>query len=113
MNDCVTNLLFVCSKNQWRSPTAEAIWRKDPRVNARSAGTSAKAKRTASERDILWADVIFVMEKRHQTRLKMMFPDALAGKNLYILDIEDIYGYMDEELVEMIHQSVSGIMGFQ
>jgi protein-tyrosine-phosphatase len=34
-----TNLLFICSRNQWRSPTAEAIWRRRPGFNVRSAGT--------------------------------------------------------------------------
>ncbi|MFK7789851.1 MAG: phosphotyrosine protein phosphatase, partial [Phycisphaeraceae bacterium] len=38
------NMLFICSKNQWRSPTAEQIYRSDPRLNVRSAGTSSSAR---------------------------------------------------------------------
>ena len=46
------NILFVCSKNKWRSPTAETIYRNDSRLNVRSAGTSASARKTISEIDI-------------------------------------------------------------
>ena len=34
-----THLLFLCSRNQWRSPTAEALFKHHPRYDARSAGT--------------------------------------------------------------------------
>jgi predicted protein tyrosine phosphatase len=38
------NVLFICSCNQWRSPTAERVWRNDPRLSVRSAGTASYAK---------------------------------------------------------------------
>ncbi len=50
------NVLFVCSKNQWRSPTAAAIFKNNAQINARSAGTSATARRVVNARDIRWAD---------------------------------------------------------
>jgi predicted protein tyrosine phosphatase len=40
VSDDALNALFVCSRNEWRSPTAEAIYRRFPGVNARSTGTS-------------------------------------------------------------------------
>jgi hypothetical protein len=55
------NVLFICSKNQWRSPTAETVWRKHPDLSVRSAGTSSTARRKVSVDDIRWADVIFVI----------------------------------------------------
>jgi predicted protein tyrosine phosphatase len=58
------NLLFVCSQNKWRSPTGETLYRHDPRVNVRSAGTSANAKKSISEQDLIWADL--VMENKHK-----------------------------------------------
>ena len=64
------NLLFICSRNQWRSPTAEKIYSRDDRVNARSAGTSPRARRTVNAKDIEWASTIFVMEYKHRERLK-------------------------------------------
>ena len=50
------NILFICSYNKWRSPTAEQVWRKHPGLNVRSAGTSARARRAVSEADIVWAE---------------------------------------------------------
>jgi len=62
------NLLFICSRNQWRSPTAEKIYKKKG-YSARSAGTSPNANKTMSVPDIRWADLIFVMEKKHKNRI--------------------------------------------
>lgn len=63
------NILFVCSRNQWRSPTAETIYRNDSRLNVRSAGTNASARKTISQTDINWADTILVMENKHKKRI--------------------------------------------
>lgn len=46
------NVLFICSKNQWRSPTAEAVWRKHPQLSVRSAGTSSTARHKITVEDI-------------------------------------------------------------
>lgn len=99
-------LLFICSRNQWRSPTAETIWRKYPNIQARSAGTSPRARKTVSAQDIQWADMIFVMEQKHKNRLKASFPRLLQYKPLHVLDIPDEYKYMDAELIELLEQSV-------
>lgn len=99
-------LLFICSRNQWRSPTAETIWRKHPNIQARSAGTSPRARKTVSAQDIQWADMIFVMEQKHKNRLKASFPRLLQYKPLHVLDIPDEYKYMDAELIELLEQSV-------
>ncbi len=104
------NLLFVCSRNQWRSPTAEQIWRKRPGVQARSGGTSPSARHTVSVDDVRWADVIFVMEQKHKSRLTAEFSGLLADKTVHVLDIPDEYKYMDPELVEMLEQSVASLL---
>jgi predicted protein tyrosine phosphatase len=100
------NLLFLCSRNQWRSPTAEAIYKNRQGVSVRSAGTEPSAKVKVNAKHVLWADIIFVMEKKHKQRLLVNFPDEAASKQIIILDIEDEYQYMDEELVEVIKLSV-------
>jgi predicted protein tyrosine phosphatase len=100
------NLLFVCSRNQWRSPTAERIFRRD-QYNTRSAGTAGSAKTKLSEKLILWADVIFVMEKRHKSIIQERFGDVVEDKELIILSIPDEYQYMDEELIELLEASVN------
>lgn len=102
----VINILFICSRNQWRSPTGEAVWRKHPNVNVRSAGTSPKAKRTVSANDIRWADVVFVMEQKHKNRIKAEYARFLLHKPIHVLDIPDEYQYMDSELVDILKESV-------
>lgn len=105
------NVLFVCSKNQWRSPTAEAIWRKHPALAVRSAGTSSTARRKVSIEDIRWADVIVVMEEKHKSRLVAEFTTSIEHKALHVLDIPDEYKFMDPELVAELEQSVAAVLG--
>ena len=105
------NILFICSKNQWRSPTGEQIFRKHPELNVRSAGTSASARRTVNTKDIQWADTIFVMEQKHKSRLKAEFSQLLDDIDIQVLDIPDEYQYMDEELIDILQQSVSAYLG--
>ncbi len=100
------NLLFVCSRNQWRSPTAEAIYKDYPNCHVRSAGTEPSARIKVSEKLVRWADLIFAMEKRHKQRLIERFGDALADKPIIVLDIADDYAFMDEELVDSIQRAV-------
>ncbi|MFT3805445.1 low molecular weight protein tyrosine phosphatase family protein [Arenimonas sp.] len=105
------NILFVCSRNQWRSPSAEAVWRNHPDIRARSAGTSPNARRRVSIDDIRWSHSIFVMEEKHRSRLLAEFSRAMANKPIHVLDIPDEYQYMDPELVDMLRASVSSILG--
>lgn len=106
----MTNLLFVCSRNQWRSPTGEAIWRRRPGFSARSAGTSPNARKPIGPTDIRWADVIFVMERKHEQRLRAEYARLLEHKRLYVLDIPDDYRFMDPELVDMLEREVTSLL---
>lgn len=103
----MTNLLFVCSRNQWRSPTAEAMWRRRAGFSARSAGTSPNARKSVVPADIHWADIIFVMERKHLQRLRVEYACLLEHKRIHVLDIPDDFRYMDPELVSMLEDSVS------
>ena len=106
-----TKILFVCSRNQWRSPTGEQVWRRHPRVEVRSGGTSPNARHVVSVDDVRWADVIFVMEEKHKSRLLAEFTRLLENKRIVVLDIPDEYKYMDPELVELLEQSVASALG--
>jgi predicted protein tyrosine phosphatase len=105
------NVLFVCSRNQWRSPTGEQVWRRHPRVNARSAGTSTGARRVVSADDLAWADVVLVMEDKHKSRLLAAYRTLLLHKPLHVLDIPDDYKYMDPELVDLLGDPVADLLG--
>ena len=100
------NLLFICSKNQWRSPTAELLFKNHSVHNARSAGTSDKARIKVNQKMVTWADVIFVMERKHQQILKQLFPEDIGGKTLVVLDIEDNYQFNDPELIVILKASL-------
>ena len=106
-----TNLLFICSRNQWRSPTGEMVFKRHVDFNTRSAGTSPKARKTVSPTDIRWADFIFVMEPKHKNRLKAQFTRLLDHKTIHVLDIPDEYQYMDEALIDELKHSVSAVLG--
>ncbi|HZY36607.1 MAG TPA: protein tyrosine phosphatase [Mucilaginibacter sp.] len=103
----MSNLLFICSKNQWRSPTAEMLFKNHPVHEARSAGTSEKARTRVNEKLLLWADVIFAMERRHRQLLNERFPSALVNKQLVILEIEDDYPFGDAELIEILKEKLT------
>lgn len=107
------NVLFVCSRNQWRSPTAEQVWRRHPLLNVRSGGTSPSARHTVSVDDIRWADVVIVMEQKHKSRLVAEFTRLLDNKPIHVLDIPDEYKYMDPELVELLEQSVGSLLNIE
>ncbi|EJE52188.1 hypothetical protein tyrosine phosphatase [Acidovorax sp. CF316] len=104
-------VLFICSRNQWRSPTAEKVWRNHPQLSVRSAGTSPNARHPVSERDLQWAQAIFVMEEKHKSRLLAEFGSVLAHKPIHVLDIPDEYQYMDPDLVAELERSVGAILG--
>lgn len=106
----ITNILFVCSRNQWRSPTAEKIYKNKPLLQVRSAGTSPNAHRCLSSKDILWADFIFVMEYKHKSILLSKFPQEIKNKRIIVMGIEDKYKYMDEKLIEEIKYCVDGVI---
>ena len=92
----------MCSRNQWRSPTAEKLCAGRPGVQARSAGTEPSARVRVNAGHLRWADRVFCMERRHVQRLREAFPEALADKPVICLDIADDYGFMDPELVELL-----------
>jgi len=66
-------ILFVCSMNQWRSPTAEKIYADKPLVITRSRGTSENARNTVRTDDLKWADIVLVMEEKHKQRLMAQY----------------------------------------
>jgi predicted protein tyrosine phosphatase len=100
------NLLFICSKNQWRSPTAEMLFKNNPAHRVRSAGTSDKARIKVNQKLIEWADIVFVMEQKHKDLLNKRFSSAMSGKQLIVLNIEDNYLFGDEELILMLKEAL-------
>lgn len=100
-------LLFICSQNRLRSPTAERLFEGSPRYRARSAGTSPSARVPVTAGHIGWADIIFCMEKDHLAMLHRKFPQAMSGKRAICLGVPDEFGYMDPSLVDLLRDSLA------
>lgn len=107
-----TKLLFVCSRNRWRSPTAEALVNRRPGFEARSAGTENGARIKVTAGHIGWADMIFCMEQKHAARLRERFADVLRNKPLIVLRIPDEFGFQDPALVELLQSELSAYLEF-
>jgi predicted protein tyrosine phosphatase len=99
-------LLFICSQNRLRSPTAEEVFSQWPEVETMSAGLNHDAITPVSTDLIQWADILVVMEKSHRTKLTRKFHSSLAGKRVVVLGIPDEYEYMQPELVELLRALV-------
>ncbi len=100
-------VLFLCTHNRLRSPTAEHIFSTWPDVETDSAGLGADAEVPLSPEQIEWATIIFVMEKTHRRKLSTKFKRHLSGKRVICLDIPDEYEYMAPELVTLLEAKVS------
>ena len=103
----VVKVLFVCSQNRLRSLTAETIFDRQGGHDVRSVGTEEGARIRVTAGHLGWADLIFVMEKRHLKRLQTKFREEVAGKRVVCLHIPDDYEYMDEELIERLRGGVA------
>jgi predicted protein tyrosine phosphatase len=101
------HILFICSRNKWRSLTAEKIFSSRNGYEVKSAGTEENARIRVTEGHIGWAELIFVMEKKHLRRLQEKFQTEIMNKRIICLDIPDDYKFMDEELIEILESRVS------
>lgn len=100
------NILFVCSQNRLRSPTAEQVFADWPGIETSSAGTNNDAENPLSAELIEWADIVFVMEKVHRSKVQTRYRSALRGKRMICLDIPDNYTFMDPALVALLKVKV-------
>ena len=87
--------------------TAENIYKNSSEFNVKSAGTENSARVKVNSKHILWADLIFVMEKHHKEKLILNFPEEIKDAEIIVLEIPDIYKFMDTELIEEIKVAVS------
>ncbi|MDX5371980.1 MAG: low molecular weight protein tyrosine phosphatase family protein [Pseudomonadaceae bacterium] len=103
-------LLFICSRNRLRSPTAEQLFAAWPGVESDSAGLAADAEVALSAEQLEWAELVFVMERVHQRRLQQRFAPWLKGKRVICLGIPDDYDFMQAELVELLRRKVGAYL---
>ena len=102
----MTKVLFVCSQNKLRSPTAEAIFSGEPNLEVRSAGLNNNAEIPLGADDVQWAEIIFVMEQAQKSKLKKKYKDILDKQRVICLGIPDNYDYMDPKLIKIFENNV-------
>ena len=97
-------ILFICSANVDRSPTAVRIYKDHPGLEVESAGTAWYAQTPVNEELLRWADAILCMEKRQKQMIVEDFSAIVSDKLIDYLDIEDVYPFMHPTLVEIIKE---------
>lgn len=100
-------ILFVCGANRYRSPTAQALYARDPHLEVRSAGIYGDAAVPLTRELLEWADLVFVMERNHRNKIRSRFEDLYQRKRIVCLYIPDEYDYMDPTLVRLISERVA------
>ena len=101
------NVLFVCTQNLMRSPTAEEVFRNYPGIETKSAGTGFSSENYVEENLIRWADIVFVMEKRHKDYIVKKLGRVARYTRIICLGIADVYDYMDDDLIEVLKTRVT------
>jgi predicted protein tyrosine phosphatase len=102
----IRHVLFICSRNRLRSPTAEQVFADWPGIETASAGLAPDAESPVTPELLAWADLIFVMEARHRARLSSGFRAHLRGQRVICLDIPDDYAFMEPALIEVLRARV-------
>ena len=92
-------VLFICSRNRRRSPTAEAVFGALPDFETASAGVATDADEVVTRDHIEWAEVICVMEAVHRRKLQRQFGSALKSARIVCLNIPDDFEFMAPELI--------------
>jgi predicted protein tyrosine phosphatase len=105
-----TNLLFICTANHDRSPTAEDLFRSSGRYKALSAGILPLARREVSQELIDWADIVFVMNEEEDGHASHLRRFDVSGKKIVDLNIPDVYPRGSEPLLELLRQRLSGFI---
>ena len=99
-------VLFLCSRNRRRSPTAERLFAGRPDLEVASAGLAADAEEVVTPEMLAWAQLIFVMEAVHRTRVQRRFAAHIRHARVVCLDIPDAYNVMDAGLVRLLEARV-------
>ncbi len=103
-------ILFICSQNKLRSPTAEQVFSQTPELEVLSAGTNNDAENPVTPELIQWADKILVMEKMHVDKIRTKFKRILKNQKIICLGIPDNYKYMDPELIKILMAKVPKLL---
>ncbi len=97
-------ILFVCSSNLIRSPTAERHFADRPGIETLSAGVGSDAIRPLTAELVAWADLILTMEEGYAAYVREHFADALGGTPMGSLDVPDKFKRDAPELIMLLEE---------
>lgn len=100
-------ILFLCSRNRLRSPTAEQVFADYPGVETNSAGLAPDAEELLTPEHLEGIDIVFVMEKAHRQKLNRQFKKHIGKAKIVCLDIPDDYAFMQPELITLLKARVT------
>jgi predicted protein tyrosine phosphatase len=103
-------VLFVCTANLQRSPTAENLFQGWKGIwEARSAGIMPDSGGNPLTQDLIdWATLVVVMEPMHSQYIRAHF--RCGPDKLHVLNIPDKYFRQDPELVRELRKKVPPIL---
>jgi predicted protein tyrosine phosphatase len=99
-------ILFVCTANKLRSPTAEDVFRDWPGFEVISAGTDSEAPRPLTKELVASADMIFAMENHHRERIRKKFKKRPPDDRIITLHIPDEFERGDPDLIALLREKV-------
>jgi predicted protein tyrosine phosphatase len=98
-------VLFVCTANKLRSPTAETLFQNMEGITARSAGTAPDCPQPLTGELVAWADVIVGMEAHHREHIRKRYKkDRPADHRIISLNIPDEYERDDPVLIALLRE---------
>lgn len=103
-------VLFVCTANKLRSPTAEDVFREFSGIEAISAGTDHEAPMPLTKELVASADLIFAMETHHRERIRKKFKQRPADNRIITLNIPDEFERGDPYLIELLQKKVPHVI---
>ena len=98
-------LLFICNQGRHRSRTAAELLREEHETRYRGVYDNP-----LTEDDLVWADVVLVMETHQRTVIARQFPTQYLRSRILVLDVPDVYSYGQPELVKMLQQRLNGLL---
>jgi predicted protein tyrosine phosphatase len=75
------------------------------------SGIGPSAVEPVTPEHLKWAEIIFVMERKHRSKLSRKFRSDVKNQKIVVLGIPDKYRYMDSELVELLERLVPPHLG--
>lgn len=99
-------ILFICNQGRHRSKTAAEIFKSDSETDY----AGLYADKPVTKEQMLWADIVVVMEEEQRAELAKRFPTLYLEKRILNFNITDIYNYGNENLQILLKQKMEELV---